>query len=107
VPVGALPGNAWIKVVYGWGYYSVDYGLSASVECDYACYVGVLPFAWSTGTIQPGKFATITHKVVVYGDIWLRGRADGDYGLTPIGPPTPMASRSNLRLREVVLGSED
>ncbi len=55
MPSGSLPAGTWIKAVYGWGYFSVTYGLQPSVPCDYACYVGVLPFAWSTGTARPGR----------------------------------------------------
>lgn len=88
MPGGALPaGEAWVKAVYGWGYFTVQYGLQSTVPCDWACYVGVAPFAISTGTAYPGRVNLVTHSVVVYGDIWLRGHSAGSYGLIPQGPP--------------------
>ena len=98
MPGGALPKGVWIKAVWGWGYYSVDYGLQPSVACDYNCYVGVVPFAISTGTAEPEQVKIVTHRVIVYSDIWLRGHGEGSYELVPVGPSSPLSGQINLVL---------
>lgn len=95
---GELPANQWIKAVWGWGYYAIDYGVNVSVSCDYRCYVGVFPIAWSAGTFQSGQENHVTHRVIVYGDVWLRGRNTGRYALIPIGPPSPLSAVLRAKL---------
>lgn len=105
MPGGSLPAGTWIKAVYGWGYFSVEYGLEASVPCDWNCYVGVSPFPISSGTAYPGHVNPITHSVIVYGDIWLRGHSIGAYALVPIGPgqaeTTPVRRGVSARATEL------
>ena len=93
MPGGGLLAGQWSRAVYGWGYFSVDYALECSVDCDFACYVGVLPFAWATGIAHPMATNRVTHRVIVYGDIWLRGHGEGSYILAPIGPPQTKSER--------------
>ena len=83
---GALPSGQWLRVVNGWGYFSVEYGLSASVVCDFRCYSAPVPFPVSSGTVERGSVRVITHRVVGYGDIWLRGHGDGSFALSTVGP---------------------
>lgn len=99
MPGGALPTGIWTKAVWGWGYFSVDYALQPSVACDYNCYVGIVPFAVSAGTAEPGHETIVTHRVIVYGDIWLRAHGEGTYELTPVGPSSPLSGRLNAALR--------
>ena len=90
---GALIANQWIKAAWGWGLFAVDYVLTVSVPCDYNGYIGILPFPVSSGEAFPERENVITHRSVIYGDIWLRGRAAGSWALNPIGPSSPMQQR--------------
>lgn len=92
---GALPPQgAWVKVVSGWGYFAVDYHVVVSVPAEFACYTGVWLAVWNSGRLVPPTQGAmrITHRVIVYGDVWLRSTAGpGSYSLAPINSLTVAA----------------
>ena len=50
-----------------------------------------------------GQVNPVTHRVIGYGDIWLRGHSTGGYALIPIGPASPLAQRLRIVLRETAV----
>ncbi|MDM7829882.1 hypothetical protein [Cellulomonas edaphi] len=69
--------------------YSVDFAVAVTAAGEFRCYIGAWPFVWSSGALVPPPRGAnqVTHRVVVYGDIWLRttsGR-DASYTMQPIG----------------------
>ncbi len=92
---GALPPQGtWVKVVSGWGYFAVDYQVVVSVPAEFACFTGVWPAVWNSGRLVPPSQGAnrVRHRVVVYGDVWLRSTAGpGSYSLAPINSLTVAA----------------
>lgn len=83
MPTGSLSAGKWVKVVEGWGFYSVRYGVSiGTVGGEYRTYSSPIPWAISSGKL-PNE---ITHRVWGYGDIWLYSPVDTTYNLNPIFP---------------------
>jgi hypothetical protein len=78
VPSGSLPAGKWTKVIWGWGWYSVQYAVRTGAPGgQYRVYP-----VYSSGPLP----AQITHQVRVYGDIWLFSPIDTQWGADPIGP---------------------
>jgi hypothetical protein len=78
---GRLRANQWVKVLWGWGRYSVDYAASISApDGQYRCYSSPVPFPISSGALP----AQITHSVYGYGDVWLYSSVDATYSLVPV-----------------------
>lgn len=74
---GELKAGEWTKVLWGWGFYSVDYYASISMSGGkYRCYPG------GSGDLP----RRITHTVAFYGDCWLYSPGDATYALWPVGP---------------------
>jgi hypothetical protein len=72
---GSLRGDRWTRVVFGWGYYSVAYGIRTQDPGGrYRCYTAPLPDPY------------VTHRVIGYGDIWLYSPVDTTYLLVPVFP---------------------
>jgi hypothetical protein len=69
-------------VVYGWGYFSVDYGIStADPGGRYRAYTAPLPWPLSQGPLPNPR---VTHRVLGYGDIWLWSPVATTYWLVPV-----------------------
>ena len=80
---GHLRAGQWTKVLWGWGYYSVDYGASIDASGgEYRCYTAPLPWPVSSGTLPH----VITHRVIGYGDCWLYSPVEATYYLVPVFP---------------------
>lgn len=78
MPSGSLPAGKWTKVIWGWGWYAVQYGISTGAPGGrYRTY----PF-YSNGTL-PNH---VTHQVRGYGDIWLFSPVDTQWQANPEGP---------------------
>jgi hypothetical protein len=83
MPSGTLPAKKWVKVVEGWGFYSVRYGASTSDKVgEYRTYTSPIPWPVSSGKLPD----EITHQVRGYGSIWLYSPVDTTYYLNPVGP---------------------
>jgi hypothetical protein len=83
MPSGSLRANQWTKVLWGWGYYSVNYAASTnSTGGQYRGYTAPVPWPISSGSLPN----TITHRVIGYGDVWLFSPVDTTYTLTPTFP---------------------
>jgi hypothetical protein len=77
---GVISGGEWKKVLWGWGFYKVRYGISLNIPGGkYKCYV-VIPI--SSGTL-PNE---VTHIVAGYGDVWIWSPSNATYRCTPIFP---------------------
>jgi hypothetical protein len=82
---GSLRANQWTKVLWGWGWYSVNYNASIGVPGgQYRSYSNPFPFPIGSGPLP----ARITHSVYGYGDVWLFSPADASYQLIPVGRET-------------------
>lgn len=80
---GSLRAGQWTKVLWGWGYYAVRYGISLDVSGgEYRCYTVPSPFPISSGHL-PNE---VTHRVIGYGDVWLYAPTDAMYFIVPIFP---------------------
>jgi hypothetical protein len=98
---GTLPNDGhWVKILYGWGSFSVSYAVSVTSPGEFACYIGLWPFRWSSGVlVTPDVGANVvTHQVAVYGDVWLRttSRRTSTYTLQPIGPASSAPGSFNV-----------
>jgi hypothetical protein len=81
---GVLPAGNWTKVADGWGYYSVDYGISTGAGGgQYRCYTAPLPFPYSSGSLPNPR---VTHRVIGYGSVWLSSPVATSFSLVPVGP---------------------
>jgi hypothetical protein len=81
---GRLPAGKWTRVAQGWGYYSVDYGISTGAQGGrYRCYTAPLPFPYSSGSLPNPR---VTHRVIGYGSVWLFSPTETSYSLVPVGP---------------------
>jgi hypothetical protein len=70
-------------VLWGWGYFSVQYSASISANGgQYRGYASPSPFPITSGNLP----TIITHRVIGYGDVWLYSPVDATYVLTPVGP---------------------
>ena len=77
---GTLNAGKWKKVLWGWGYYSVRYGISINGPGGkFKCYV---VFPVSSGPL-PNE---VTHRVIGYGDVWIWSPRDATYLISPIFP---------------------
>jgi hypothetical protein len=78
MPSGQLPANKWTKVISGWGWYAVDYGISTAAPGGrYRTYP-----VYSSGSLP----RQVTHQVRVYGDIWLFSPVATSWQANPVGP---------------------
>ena len=85
VLTGELAADSWTRVLSGWGYFSVEYGISVSVPGGrYRCYTAPLPWPWSSGDLPNPQ---VTHRVIGYGDVWLHVPAPATYRIVPVFPP--------------------
>ena len=83
MPSGSLPANKWTRVVFGGGYYTVRYGASTAAGTgEYRTYSAPSPWPISSGRLP----SEITHRVIIYGDVWLFSPVDTTYFLNPIFP---------------------
>jgi hypothetical protein len=68
MPNGNLTANTWTKVLWGWGYWAKHYTVQVGVVGgQYRTYP-----IYSSGSLP----ATLTHRVIVYGDVWLYSPQD-------------------------------
>jgi hypothetical protein len=73
---GPLRARQWTKVLWGWGYYAVRYGISLDVAGgQYRCYASPSPFPISSDFL-PNE---VTHRMIGYGDVWLWSPNAGSY----------------------------
>lgn len=80
---GSLRAGEWTKVLWGWGYYAIDYGASISAGGgQYRCYSAPSPWPISSGNLP----SRLTHRVIGYGDVWLYSPVDASYTLNPVFP---------------------
>ena len=78
MPSGQLRANTWTKVIWGWGWYAVEYAISTGAPAgQYRTYP-----VYSTGHLPK----QVTHQVRVYGDIWLFSPVDTYWQANPVGP---------------------
>ncbi len=81
---GSLPANQWTRVLQGWGYYSVDYGIRVNDPGGkYRCYTAPIPWPISEGSLPNPR---VTHRVIGYGDVWLFCPVSTTYTLVPVFP---------------------
>jgi hypothetical protein len=83
---GRLNPGEWTRVLSGWGYYTVDYGVTVTADCEFRCNIALVPFPWSTGELRPNGVNRITHRVVSYGDVWFLSNTDARYAIYPVYP---------------------
>ena len=79
---GQMPGGGWWPVVYGYGYYSVNYSVSIGVPGGkYQCWIAPVPFPISSGNLPQED---LTFQVVVQGVLSLWSPRPTTYFVTPV-----------------------
>ncbi|MBX6391794.1 MAG: hypothetical protein IRZ08_22870 [Frankia sp.] len=82
VVTGSLRANSWTRVRSGWGYLSIDYGIStADPGGEYRAYTAPLPFPISSGPLPDSD---VTFRVIGYGSLWLWSPVDTRYQLVSV-----------------------
>ena len=78
MPSGELLAKKWTRVLWGVGWYAVDYAVRTGAPgAQYRTYP-----LYSSG----GLPHQVTHQVRGYGDVWLYSPAPTWWSATPIGP---------------------
>ena len=81
----SLPAGRWTKVLWGWGWYSINYSVTVSAPgCEYRTYAPPLPWPSSSGKLSATGSTRIEHAVRGYGDVWFFSPVNATYTLTPV-----------------------
>lgn len=81
----SLPAGRWTKVLWGWGWYSINYTVRVSAPgCEYRTYAPPFPWPSSSGTLSPASATRIEHAVRGYGDVWIYSPTNATASLTPV-----------------------
>lgn len=78
MPSGSLPADTWTRVIWGVGWYAVDYAIGTGAPGGrYRTYP-----IYSSGDLP----RQVTHQVRGYGDIWLYCPTATSWSAEPVGP---------------------